>query len=101
MVKHIVVWNLKEFAEGNDKNYNAQKVKELLESMNGKIPGLRHIEVGINFTIEDGSADVVLYSELDSREALDVYQNHPVHIVVKDFIKNVRSERHVIDYVVE
>ncbi len=98
MVKHIVVWKLKEFAEGNNKNLNAQKVKELIENMRGKIPGLRYIEVGINFTIEEGCADVVLYSELDSREALNLYQSHPVHVAVKDFIKNVRSERHVIDY---
>ena len=53
---------------------------------------------GINFTEEENAADVVLYSELDSREALDVYQNHPVHVAVKDFIKNVRAERQVIDY---
>ena len=98
MIKHIVVWKLKEFAEGANKNQNAKKVKELLEGMRGKIPGLRHIEVGINFTLEDGCADVVLYSELDSRDALAVYQNHPVHAAVKDFIKNVRSERQVIDY---
>lgn len=98
MVKHIVVWTLKDFAEGNDKQYNALKVKELLESMRGKIPGLQHIEVGINFTVEEGCADVVLYSELDSREALECYQNHPIHVAVKGFIKNVRSERQVIDY---
>jgi hypothetical protein len=98
MVKHIVVWKLKDFAESHDKYQNASIVKELLESMRGKIPGLRHIEVGINFTKEENAGDVVLYSELESREALDVYQNHPVHIAVKDFIKNVRSERRVVDY---
>jgi Stress responsive A/B Barrel Domain len=98
MIKHIVAWKLKDFAEGSSKEQNAKKVKELLEDMNGKIPGLRHIEVGINFTIEENCADVVLYSELDSREALDLYQTHPVHVAVKDFIKNVRSERQVIDY---
>lgn len=98
MVKHIVVWKLKNFAEGADKKENAIKIKSLLESMRGKIPGLRHIEVGINFTQEENAGDVVLYSELDSREALDGYQNHPVHTAVKDFIKNARAERQVIDY---
>ncbi|HVN48196.1 MAG TPA: Dabb family protein [Bacteroidota bacterium] len=98
MIKHIVVWKLKNFAEGGSKQKNALKVKELLESMHGKIPGLHHIEVGINFTNEENAGDIVLYSELDSREALDAYQNHPAHVAVKDFIKNVRSERQVIDY---
>jgi len=98
MVKHIVVWRLKEKAEGRTKAENALKVKEMLEGMRGKIPGMRHIEVGINTTKEDSTADIALYSEFDSRDALDVYQDHPVHVAVKDFIKNVRAERQVIDY---
>jgi hypothetical protein len=98
MVKHIVVWKLKDSAEGGTKLENAQKVKNLLEGLRGKIPGLRHIEVGINFAHEANAGDIVLYSELDSRAALELYQSHPAHVAVKDFIMNVRSERQVIDY---
>ncbi|MFZ1976995.1 MAG: Dabb family protein [Bacteroidota bacterium] len=98
MIKHIVVWKLKDFAEGNSKEVNAREVKKLLEGLNGKIPGLHKIEVGLNFTHEPGAADVVLYSEFDSKEALDAYQIHPDHVALKGFISEVRSVRILADY---
>ena len=98
MIKHIVAWKLKDFAEGNSKDVNAREVKKLLEGLSGKIPGLRKIEVGINFTHEASAADIVLYSEFDSKEALDAYQIHPAHVALKGFISTVRSERIAADY---
>jgi hypothetical protein len=44
------------------------------------------------------SADLVLYSELESKEALDYYANHPLHKAVMPFIAEARSERRVVDY---
>ncbi len=98
MIKHIVVWKLKDFAEGNSKDVNAREVKRLLEGLRGKIPGLCKIEVGLNFTQEEGAADIVLYSEFDSKEALDAYQIHPAHVAVKGFVGAVRSQRILADY---
>jgi hypothetical protein len=98
MVKHIVVWKLKDFAEGKNKAENAQAMKFLLAGMQGKIPGLKHVEVGINITKEQSDVDVVLFSEFASLAELDIYQNHPVHVAVKDFIGKVCTSRYVIDY---
>jgi hypothetical protein len=98
MVKHIVLWRLKEHAEGHGKAENARLVKEKLESLRGRIPGMTAIEVGINFAAEDGAADVALYSAFESRAALDAYQVHPEHVAMKAFIMSVRSERWVADY---
>ncbi len=98
MVKHIVFWKLKEEANGNNKSRNAQGIKEQLEALKDKIPGLLHIEVGLDFLHSPESADVVLYSEFESREALEVYAAHPLHKAIMPYIAEARSERRVVDY---
>jgi Stress responsive A/B Barrel Domain len=98
MIKHIVTWKLKDQAHGNDKATNAQKIKELLEGLRGKIPGMLHIEVGIDYSKTDASFDVLLYSEFEGKAALDGYQAHPLHKAVMPFIGEARLERVLVDY---
>lgn len=97
MIKHIVMWKLKDEAHGNDKTTNARLVKEKLEALSGKIEGLQKIEVGIDF-LGGGNFDVVLYSELVSKEALDTYQNHPLHQAVLPFIREAVMDRKAVDF---
>lgn len=97
MVKHIVMWKLKDEAHGNPKEKNAVLIKEKLEALNGKIDGLRHLEVGIDF-LGGGNFDVVLYSELEAKETLDVYQNHPLHQAILPFVKEAASDRKAVDF---
>ncbi len=98
MVKHIVAWRLKEKAQGNSKEENARLIKEKLENLVGQIPGLLKLEVGINFTQDECASDVVLYSEFESKEALEAYQVHPVHKEAARFVLECRTERRVADY---
>ena len=98
MVKHIVMWRLKESAHEKDKPINARIIKEKLEALNGKIPGLLKVEVGIDFSGTASSGDVVLYSEFASRAALEAYQAHPAHKAVMPFIMEARTERRLVDY---
>ena len=98
MVKHIVFWKLRESAEGRDKAANARLVKERLEALAGRIPGLLRIEVGFDFLQGETSNDLALYSELASREALDAYQAHPEHQAVIPLIRALTSERRSVDY---
>ncbi len=98
MIKHIVMWRLKESADGRDKAANAVLIKRKLESMKGKIPGMLNVEVGVNFDASVDAADVVLYTEFENQAQLAGYQVHPEHVAFKDFIKNVRFERRVVDY---
>lgn len=97
MVKHIVFWKLKEEAHGNSKETNAKLIKEKLENLKGKIDNLINIEVGIDF-LGNGNFDVALYSELTSREALDTYQNHPLHQALLPFIREAVVDRKAVDY---
>ena len=98
MIKHIVIWKLKDFAEGKDKLENAKIIKVDLENLQNKINQVRHIEVGININKSEQAYDVVLYSEFDSIEDLGIYQNHPDHVRISEFINKVRDIRVVADY---
>src|SRR5215831_4472929 len=98
MIKHIVFWRLKDDFGGKTRAENAALIKTSLEGLRGRIPGLRHIEVGFDFSAEDTSSHVALYSEFDSREALAAYQQHPAHKAVMPLIMERRSERRVVDY---
>ena len=98
MTKHIVLWRLNENAYGNDKQKNAQILKEKLLAMKGKVDGLLKIEVGFDFSNEKDSCDVVLYSEFDDQEGLNAYQNHPEHVKIVGFVGEIRTDRAVVDY---
>ncbi len=98
MIKHIVFWKLKENADGHHKDENAKKAKEVLESLNGKIKGLLHLEVGIDLSKSESSSDLVLYSEFEKKEDLEHYRNHPEHRSVLPFVKSICLERRVVDY---
>lgn len=98
MIKHIVMWKLKEFAEGKDILENAKLIKLGLENLKNKIKQIRYIEVGINTNASEQAYDVVLYSEFNNVEDLNIYQNHPDHIKISDYIGKVREIRVVADY---
>jgi hypothetical protein len=97
MVRHIVFWKLNG-TTAEQRRTQALEIKKALEALNGRIPGLLKLEVGIDFSATDESADVALYSELDSRAALEVYARHPEHVAVLPLVKAARSERRVVDY---
>ena len=101
MIKHIVMWKLKEVAEGKTRAENAAVMKKLLENLPDKIDKLDSAEVGINILEGDDNAicDVVLTTQCETEEDLKAYAVHPDHQKVVDFIKKVVTERRVVDYV--
>jgi quinol monooxygenase YgiN len=96
MIKHIVAWRLQGGA--SEKAAAAKKIKTTLEALNGRIPGLLLLEVGIDFNRSEAASDVVLYSEFVNREALDAYIVHPEHVAAAAVVKAVAVERRVADY---
>jgi quinol monooxygenase YgiN len=98
VVRHLVLWKLKPEAHGRSAAENARAIKEKLEGLRGRVPGMLRIEVGIDFSRTENSSDVALYSEFESRAALDAYQVHPEHKAVMPFILEARSERRLCDY---
>lgn len=98
MIKHIVMWRLKEEAAGANKAENMAKMKEMLLGLKGIIPEIIQIEVGFNSLPSPAAYDVVLYSEFASFAALNAYQIHPEHEKCKDFIGQIVCARAVVDY---
>jgi quinol monooxygenase YgiN len=98
MIKHIVMWKL----GGDSRQERASHVMRLcasFHSLRGRIPGLLHLEVGVDHSGVDYACDVVLYSEFESQAALDAYADHPEHLRVKDELAGLRIARHQVDYV--
>jgi hypothetical protein len=100
VIKHIVMWKLKDRAEGADKTANMAKMKALLEGCKGLVPGMAAFEVGLATPGLEATYDVVLHAEFGSVAALDAYQQHPQHVAIKPFIGAVRAERQCVDYLV-
>jgi hypothetical protein len=98
MIKHIVFFKLKDFAEGAPKPENARKIKQQLDNLAAQVPGVERLEVGINFVQDPMAFDIALYAEFVSRAALDAYQQHPEHRKIVQFIGKVRDQRVVVDY---
>ena len=98
MIVHIVFWRLHERAAGRSKAENALEIKRRFEALRPLMAGLLRLDFGIDFAGTDQSSDVALYTEFESRGALDAYQNHPAHAEIVAFIKDLRSERRVVDY---
>lgn len=101
MIKHIIVWTLKdEFSEAQKTEVKA-RIKEGLEGLKGQIPGLVDIKV-ITDGLASSTSDLMLDSTFESVEALKGYSVHPAHVAVAT--GNVRPNvkiRSCFDYVVE
>ena len=100
MVKHIVMFRFKDFAEGNPKVENIKKFKSMLEELPAKIPFIRLYEIGINYWQSERAYDMVLVSGFDTKDDLEAYRVNPDHVKVADFVNKVREASHVVDYVI-
>ena len=98
MIRHIVMWTLKEHAEGADRATNLIKMQAKLESCVGLVPGTLTFTVAVAKPGLEATCDIVLDSTFASQAALDAYQSHPDHLAMKPFIGAIRAERHCIDF---
>lgn len=98
MIKHIVMWSLKEEAEGKTKIENAKIIKSSLEGLVGNIKEIKALEVGINVLEGLGNMDVTLYTEFESVDDLNSYQVNPMHVNAASYIKKVVNKRVCCDF---
>ena len=95
MVKHIILWKLKD--EFNTIDVKS-KIKENLEGLQGEIDGLLEIKVQIE-KLPSSNVDVMLYSEFVDEAALKNYATHEKHVFVADnFVRPFTQARSCIDY---
>jgi hypothetical protein len=98
MLKHIVMWQFKDEAEGKSKAENCLFIKKMLEALPARISFIRKLEVGINEYPSSMASDMVLITEFDTKEDLDLYSVHPDHVKVSEYVGKVRSSRSVVDF---
>lgn len=84
MVKHIILWTLKPELSDTEKESVKKGIKEGLEGLKGKIPGLIDIKVNATGRLASSNADLMLDSTFESAEALAGYSKHPEHVAVAD-----------------
>lgn len=98
MVKHIILWTLKDMSD-SDKDAVKIGIKEGLEGLKGKIPGLTDIKVIITGRLDSSTADLMLDSTFESEEALKGYSKHPEHVAVADTkVRPYTATRACIDF---
>jgi quinol monooxygenase YgiN len=97
LIRHIVMWNVRG-ASADEKAANVERLQRSFHSLRGRVPGLLHLEVGVDSSRVDYACDVVLYSEFESQAALDAYATHPEHLRVKQELGDMRTHRHQVDY---
>lgn len=97
MIKHIVMWNVRGETAA-EKAQGIERLRRSFESLRGRIPGLLHLEIGVDCSRIAYACDVVLYSEFESQAALDAYGSHPEHLRVRQEVGDLRVARYQVDY---
>ncbi|MBR3607352.1 MAG: Dabb family protein [Lachnospiraceae bacterium] len=98
MVKHIILWTLKDMSAEEKERVKAG-IKEGLEGLQGKIPGMIDIKVNSTGRLETSTVDLMLDSTFESREALATYSQHPAHVEVADTkVRPFTASRACLDY---
>lgn len=98
MVKHVILWQLKDELSDAEKAAVKAGIKEGLEGLAGKIPGLVEVHVNIN-GLPSSTADLMLDTTFESAEALKGYSAHPAHVAVADGkVRPYTKARFCLDY---
>lgn len=98
MVKHVILWQLKDELTATEKEIVKKDAKKNLESLYGKIEGLKYIKVNIN-GLASSNADMMLDSGFENEEALKNYAVHPEHVKVADtYVRPFTKSRACLDF---
>lgn len=99
MVKHIILWKLKDELTEEQKAQVKQGIKDALESLKGQVPGLIDAKVQIDGRLETSNADLMLDTTLESFEALKAYAVHPAHVHAADtYVRPYTALRTCLDF---
>lgn len=102
MIRHIVMWKLKEKAAGATKEKNAEKLKLILEGLRTTISEIKSVEVGIQINDDEKDAlDVVLICDFETELDFQMYTRNPNHKKAVNFINSVADKRYYVDYKVD
>lgn len=98
MVKHIVLFKLKDELSVDEKLAVMNEFKEAIEALPTKISVIRKIEVGLNIN-PDETWNMALYSEFDTMDDVRLYATHPDHVAAGKIIAEAKESRSCVDYI--
>ena len=98
MLKHIVFFRLKDGENPGEKEIRLNELKTMIEALPDKIDVILSMEAGINISGRDTAYDLALISEFRNAQDLAIYNAHPEHQKVVDFLKNIKKELAVVEY---
>lgn len=101
MIRHIVMFKFKDFANGKTKAENLEEAKARMLALKGQIPELGDMQVLFGAQGQaPANYDYILISDFDTLEQLEAYQRHPAHVAFGQFVKELREPegRACIDY---
>ena len=97
MVRHIILWKLKESFTEEEKAAARAEAKRRLEGLNGRIEGLIELKV-VTDRLPTSSADMMLDSTFTDADALAGYQTNPLHLEAAGFVRSVVETRLCLDF---
>lgn len=98
MIKHVILWKIKDEYSEEQVSGIKRGIKEGLEGLAGKIPGLIDIKVYTE-GLESSNVDVMLDSSFENEDALKTYASHPAHVAVADGkVRPFTASRSCMDY---
>lgn len=98
MVRHVILWKLKETSNKEEKKKIVEDMKANLEALVGVVPGLIRLDINVK-PLASSNADVMLDSLLEDEEALKGYQVHPEHVKVADrYVRPYTDVRMCMDF---
>ncbi len=96
MVKHCIIWKLKDNLE--NKIETANEIKTALEGLVGKIDGLIEMHI-LTKNLSSSSGDVMMDSTFTNQDALNAYQKNPLHLkIANGLVRPSVCERLSFDY---
>lgn len=99
MYKHVVLWKLKEQADGKSRNELAIEVKRRLDELPSQIPEIVSYETAINIGDYGASFfDVSVISAFENKDTFWTYTKYPMHDAVVAYIQSIMEAEEIVDY---
>ena len=99
MIRHIVMWTIRETGTPRGKLEAMAELKSKLLALKEHIQEIRKLEVHFNsISAPQDNFEVILESEFSSWADLESYQKHPAHMAVAEYVKSIRQSRAAVDY---
>ncbi len=97
MIKHIVLFQFKQFESESAKKAKLEEIKEGLEALPAKVDVIKSLSVGLNVNPAE-QYDLALETTFNNLEELDIYAKHPDHLAVGKIIREILEKRACVDF---